>query len=86
MEDEINLFYSCDNGFASKPIIVSKFWLIPLLTAIFCSFYIGNSTKLNPTQELASSWDGAGETWSCSNCGNTNYRWEMSCNRCGNSQ
>jgi len=28
---------------------------------------------------------GAGSTWTCSNCGKSNYVWEMGCS-CGNSQ
>ena len=31
-------------------------------------------------------WDGAGNKWTCSNCGRENYCWEMSCNNCGNFQ
>lgn len=30
--------------------------------------------------------NGAGNTWTCSNCNTTNYCWQMSCSNCGNSQ
>lgn len=33
-----------------------------------------------------SHWDGAGDQWTCGNCGTTNYKWQMSCSNCGNSQ
>ena len=29
------------------------------------------------------SWDGAGDTWTCSKCGKSNYNWQMGCS-CGN--
>lgn len=28
-------------------------------------------------------WDGAGDTWTCGNCGSSNYKWQMSCSNCG---
>lgn len=30
-------------------------------------------------------WDGAGDTWTCGNCGKSNYTWQNSCTKCGKS-
>ena len=32
---------------------------------------------------LCSAWDGAGDTWTCSNCGGVSYTWQNSCANCG---
>lgn len=58
-----------------------RFLLIPCVF-ITC---LGLVSMVSSPEEV-SAWDGAGETWSCSNCGRSNYVWEMSCNDCGQSQ
>lgn len=30
--------------------------------------------------------NGAGNTWTCGNCGESNYCWQMSCGNCGKGQ
>lgn len=56
-----------------------------LMTISFFIMAFAKAFSVEPTPDIIC-WDGAGEKWTCSNCGSENYKWEMSCSNCGNSQ
>lgn len=45
-----------------------------------CHFVSGNACEPHTVINMD---NGAGSTWSCGNCGSSNYQWEMSCGNCG---
>lgn len=55
--------------------------LAGMILVMNCS---ASACEYDPDTTLA--WDGAGGQWTCGNCGTTNYKWQMSCSNCGNSQ
>lgn len=56
-----------------------------LITLSFFLVACAKAFCLEPTPNVTY-WDGAGNQWTCSNCGTTNYCWQTSCSNCGNSQ
>lgn len=56
-----------------------------LMVGVFFLFCTGRAFT-NELTESPSCWDGAGDQWTCGNCGTSNYKWQTSCSSCGNSQ
>jgi len=69
-EKEEKRYFNLKTYSLSKPIQVAIIGLVVILSTV----------------GACEAWDGAGNTWSCSNCGTSNYTHEMSCNNCGASQ
>lgn len=61
----------------------SKFFMGLMIGSLV--FSTGQASVQNK-REVTGDWDGAGNSWTCSNCGESNYCWQMSCSNCGNSQ
>ena len=53
------------------------------IVLLFCNFAVAHSCSTVDRVEMD---NGAGNTWTCSNCNSSNYCWQMSCSNCGNSQ
>lgn len=83
-EYEEGLYNIRIQGSESKWFVKFFFLLIGFLTLFLIhTFHIHADTRV-PIQIFE--WDGAGDTWTCGNCGSSNYKWQMSCSNCGASQ
>jgi len=70
----------------TRKIYVGKFGITVMILSAFL-ISIGSICSACPyNQETTLAWDGAGDKWTCGNCGTENYKWQGSCSNCGNSQ
>lgn len=67
---------------SKSPIGVSKitYWFLFVLASLIC--YCNCIEAAKPVMDRYE-WNGAGDTWSCDNCGCSNNSFEMSCWNCG---
>lgn len=82
-EDEEKSYHRQGESRISEKKLILMFFAF--ITVTLTAFVGAEST---PSKKFCceSHWDGAGDTWTCSRCGTSNYYWEVTCNNCGKSQ
>jgi len=65
---------------------IKRFYIMMAIGSLFLLLNTSSVAAHEAEIETINYWDGAGDQWTCSNCGTTNYKWQNSCSNCGNSQ